>query len=239
MLRSATAEELAPLARLPESIAIIMDGNGRWAYERKLPVGAGHRAGSEALKKIVRYANDRGVRYLTVYSFSTENWARPEDEVSGLMDMFVELIDRELDELHAEQVVMSFIGRREELSDELAAQIDRAESVTRENDGMRFVVAMNYGGRREIVDAARRMAREIGPDATEEQFAELLYDPKLRDPEFVIRTSGEQRLSNFLLWQSAYAELYFSDRLWPDFTVEDFEVAIQSYATRQRRFGGR
>jgi undecaprenyl diphosphate synthase len=239
LLRPAAAEPAAPLSRLPASVAIIMDGNGRWARERRLPIGAGHRAGAEALKRIVRYASDRGLGYLTAYSFSTENWSRPEAEVAGLMDMFVELIDRELDELHAERVRMRFIGRRDELSEELQGQIARAEGVTGENTGMRFVIAMNYGGRREIVDAARRFVAECGPEGDEDDFARLMYDPELRDPELMIRTSGEHRLSNFLLWQSAYSELYFSDRLWPDFTTEDFEAALQSYAARERRFGGR
>jgi len=239
LLRPAAAEPTVPLAELPESVAIIMDGNGRWARERRLPIGAGHRAGAEALKKIVRYASDRGVRYLTVYSFSTENWARPDAEVVGLMDMFVELIHRELGMLHAENVRMRFIGRREELSDELQRQIARAEELTADNDGMRFVVAMNYGGRGEIVEAARRFVAEYGAEAGEEEFGRLMYDPELRDPELIIRTSGEHRLSNFLLWQSAYSELYFSDRLWPQFTTSDFEAALTSYASRERRFGGR
>jgi undecaprenyl diphosphate synthase len=239
LLRPVRGEELAPLGAVPESVAIIMDGNGRWARNRRLPVGAGHRAGAEALKRIVRYASDRGIRYLTVYSFSTENWSRPDDEVVGLMEMFVELIDRELDELHGEAVRMRFIGRREGLSEDLRRQIERAERVTGENTGMRFVVAMNYGGRAEILDAARRLHERYGPDATEEQFASLLYDPELRDPELLIRTSGELRLSNFLLWQSAYSELHFSERLWPEFRPEDLESALQGYARRERRFGGR
>jgi undecaprenyl diphosphate synthase len=239
LLRPAAGEQTLPLAEVPESVAIIMDGNGRWARERRLPIGAGHRAGAETLKKIVRYASDRKVGYLTVYSFSTENWSRPEAEVIGLMDMFVELIDGELDELHAEKVRMRFIGRRDQLSHELQRQIARSEQLTAGNDGMRFVVAMNYGGRNEIVDAARRFVAECGPDAGEDEFGRLMYDPELRDPELVIRTSGEHRLSNFLLWQSAYSELYFSERLWPQFTTDDFEEALRSYAGRERRFGGR
>ena len=239
LLAPAAAEPLAPLGRLPTSVAIIMDGNGRWARERRLPIGAGHRAGAEALKRVVRHASDLGIRHLTVYSFSTENWARPEEEVSGLMDMFVELIDRELDELNEERVRMRFIGRRDALSAELREQIDRSERRTADNGGMRFVVAMNYGGRAEILDAAKRFATECGPDAGEEEFGRLMYDPDLEDPELVIRTSGEQRLSNFLLWQSAYSELHFSDRLWPEFGIADFEDALMGYAGRERRFGGR
>lgn len=232
-------EPRAVLGRRPESVAIIMDGNGRWAEQRRLPIGAGHRAGAEALKRIVRHASDSGLGYLTVYSFSTENWSRPSGEVDDLMELFVKLIDRELDELHAERVRMRFIGRRDALSDALVARIERAERRTADNEGMRFVVAMNYGGRAEIVDAAREMARRFGPDGDERRFAELLYDPELRDPELVIRTSGERRLSNFLLWQSAYAELHFSDRLWPEFGPDDFDAALDDYAGRERRFGAR
>jgi undecaprenyl diphosphate synthase len=227
------------LTEVPSSVAIIMDGNGRWARERRLPVGAGHRAGARALKRVVRAASDAGIRDLTVFSFSTENWTRPEEEVEDLMGLFCELIDREVPELNAERVEMRFIGRRDELDPQLCARIAEAEETTAGNDGLRLFVAMNYGGRREILDAARRFAEECGPDAGEAEFAQLLYGPDLRDPELVIRTSGEQRLSNFLLWQSAYSELYFSPLLWPDFGPEELEAALAHYAQRQRRFGGR
>jgi undecaprenyl diphosphate synthase len=237
--RMSQAERPAGPTEVPSSIAIIMDGNGRWARERHLPVGAGHRAGARALKRVVRHASDSGVRDLTVFSFSTENWTRPEGEVGDLMGLFVELIERELPELHEERVQMRFIGRCDELSDALRAQIAEAEETTAANDGMRLFVAMNYGGRTEIVDAARRFAAECGPEAGEAEFARCLYGAEMRDPELVIRTSGEQRLSNFLLWQSAYAELYFSPRLWPDFGPEDLEEAIAEYGRRHRRFGGR
>jgi undecaprenyl diphosphate synthase len=237
--RMSQVERPAGPTEIPSSIAIIMDGNGRWARERHLPVGAGHRAGARALKRVVRHASDSGVRDLTVFSFSTENWTRPEGEVGDLMGLFVELIERELPELHEERVQMRFIGRCEELSDALRAKIAVAEETTAANEGMRLFVAMNYGGRTEIVDAARRFAIECGPDAGEAEFARCLYWPEMRDPELVIRTSGEQRLSNFLLWQSAYAELYFSPRLWPDFGPEDLEAAIAEYGRRHRRFGGR
>ncbi|MGD9694935.1 MAG: polyprenyl diphosphate synthase [Thermoleophilia bacterium] len=216
-----------------------MDGNGRWARERHLPVGAGHRAGARALKRVVRAAGDAGIRDLTVYSFSTENWSRPEEEVDELMGLFCELIDREVPELHEERVQIRFIGRCAELDDELRAKIADAEALTAGNDRLRLFIAMNYGGRQEILDAARRFAAECGPDGGEADFARLLYGPDLRDPELVIRTSGEQRLSNFLLWQSAYSELYFSPRLWPDFGVDDLEAALEDYARRHRRFGGR
>lgn len=236
--RAERREAVAALGRVPESVAIIMDGNGRWARERGLPVGAGHREGAQALKRVVRRARDIGIRDLTVYSFSTENWSRPRDEVEDLMHLFTELIERELPELMDEGVRIRFIGRRDALGDRLRARIDDAEARTAGNPGLRLFVAMNYGGRQEIVDAARRFAAQCGPDAGEEEFGRLMYDD-VRDPELVIRTSGEQRLSNFLLWQSAYSELHFSDRLWPDFSPEDLEAAVADYAGRQRRFGGR
>ena len=237
--RAPRLEPPAGLTEVPESIAIIMDGNGRWARERHLPVGAGHRAGAKALKKVVRAASDAGVKHLTVFSFSTENWTRPDSEVGDLMGLFCELIDREVPELNEENVQMRFIGRLEELDPDLRERIAAAEAETAANTGLRLFVAMNYGGRREIADAARRFAAECGPEAGEAEFAQYLYAPEMRDPELVIRTSGEQRLSNFLLWQSAYAELHFSDRLWPDFGPEDLEEAMVEYGRRHRRFGGR
>ncbi len=237
--RAPRLEPPAGLTEIPESIAIIMDGNGRWARDRHLPVGAGHRAGAKALKKVVRAASDAGVKHLTVFSFSTENWTRSDSEVGDLMGLFCELIDREVPELNEENVQMRFIGRLEELDPDLRERIAAAEAETATNTGLRLFVAMNYGGRREIADAARRFAAECGPDAGEAEFAQYLYAPEMRDPELVIRTSGEQRLSNFLLWQSAYAELHFSDRLWPDFGPEDLEEAMAEYGRRHRRFGGR
>jgi len=238
-LRHAPHAPEGVLRDVPVSVAIIMDGNARWARKRRLPVAAGHRAGARALKRVVRAASDAGVEDLTVFSFSTENWGRPADEVADLMGLFCELIDRETPELHAERVRMRFVGRTVELGEDLRARIAWAEGRTRENTGMTLYVAMNYGGRREIVDAARRFAAEAGPEEGEERFGSYLYDPELRDPELVIRTSGEQRLSNFLLWQAAYAELYFSDKLWPDFTPEDLQAALAHYAGCQRRFGAR
>ncbi len=237
--RQPRLEPPSGLTEVPESIAIIMDGNGRWARERHLPVGAGHRAGAKALKRVVRAASDAGVKDLTVFSFSTENWTRPEGEVSELMELFGELIDREVPELNEERVQLRFIGRLDALDPALRARIDAAMQTTAGNDGLRLFVAMNYGSRGEIVDAARRFAAECGPDAGEAEFAQYLYAPGMRDPELVIRTSGEQRLSNFLLWQCAYAELHFSPRLWPDFGPEDLEEAMAEYGRRHRRFGGR
>ena len=242
LLRLRAADELvdADVSRdVPVSVAIIMDGNARWAQRRRLPVAAGHRAGAQALKRVVRAANDAGVEDLTVFSFSTENWARPEAEVTDLLGLFSELIDRETSELDAENVRMRFIGRIDGLPEELRRRIAWSEGRTAGNTGLNLFVAMNYGGRSELVDAARRFAAEVGPGGDEDDFARCMYDNAMRDPELVIRTSGEQRLSNFLLWQTAYAELYFSDRLWPDFSAEDLDAALAHYAGCQRRFGAR
>lgn len=232
-------ETLAPLAGVPESVAIIMDGNGRWARRHRLPVAAGHRAGARALRRVVRAAGDMGVRDLTVFSFSTENWNRPADEVDDLMVLFSELIDREVPDLDAEGVSIRFIGRIAALDERLQRKIAEAEAMTARHERMRLFIAMNYGGRAEIVDAARRFAAEAGPDAPDEEFGRFMYAPDMRDPELIIRTSGEERLSNFLLWQSAYAELVFSERLWPDFGPDDLAEAFREYASRNRRFGAR
>lgn len=242
LLRLKAGPELAATGvsrDVPVSVAIIMDGNARWAQRRHLPVAAGHRAGAQALKRVVRAASDAGVEDLTVFSFSTENWSRPEDEVTDLLGLFIELIDRETTELDAENVRMRFIGRLDGLPAELQSRIAWSQERTESNTGLNLFVAMNYGGRGEIVDAARRFAAEVGPEGDEDDFGRFLYDTDLRDPELVIRTSGEQRLSNFLLWQAAYAELYFCDRLWPDFTPDDLDAALAHYAGCQRRFGAR
>ncbi|MEA2427298.1 MAG: undecaprenyl diphosphate synthase [Thermoleophilaceae bacterium] len=215
-------------------VAIIMDGNARWATERGLPVLEGHREGARALKRTVRNAVKLNVEELTVYAFSTENWTRPRWEVEGLMAMFAELIESETPELGEEGVRMRFIGRREGVSDRLRDRMEWAERETAGNDRMTLYVAFNYGGRAEIVDAARRFD---GGD--EEDFAKLLYAPEMNDPDILIRTSGEHRLSNYLLWQSAYSELVFSDVLWPDFDNDDLAAALDEYASRERRFGAR
>jgi undecaprenyl diphosphate synthase len=215
-------------------VAIITDGNGRWAKARGLPVLAGHQAGADAVKARLRDAVDLGVEELTVYSFSTENWSRSADEVSGLMAMFAERIDRETPELHEEGVRMRFVGRRGGLDAELVRRMDWAEWLTRENARITLFVAFNYGGRAEIVDAARTFT-----GGTEEDFRRHLYAPEMHDPDLLIRTSGELRISNYLLWQCAYSEFVFRDELWPDFTREAFEAALSEYAERRRRFGGR
>ena len=218
----------------PQYVAIITDGNGRWAAERGLPAIEGHRAGADIVKERLRDAAEFGIRELTVFSFSTENWQRPRAEVDGLMAMFAERIDRETPELDAEGVRMRFIGRRDGVSAELIERMDWAEGVTGDNERITLFVAFNYGGRAEIVDAARGFDGD-----TEEQLRARLYAPEMHDPDLLIRTSGEQRVSNFLLWQCAYSELVFRDELWPDFDRPAFEDSLASYGERQRRFGGR
>ena len=215
-------------------VAIIMDGNARWATERGKRVLEGHREGARALKRTVRNAVRLDVEELTVYAFSTENWTRPRWEVEGLMAMFAELIETETPELNEEGVRMRFVGRREGISNDLLEAMEWAERETAANERMILFVAFNYGGRAEIVDAARRFE---GGD--EEDFAKLLYAPEMNDPDLLIRTSGEHRLSNYLLWQSAYSELVFSDTLWPDFDHDDLAAALEEYASRERRFGAR
>ena len=218
----------------PRYVAIITDGNGRWAKSRGLPVLEGHRAGADVVKERLRDAARLGIEELTVYSFSTENWTRPADEVAGLMTMFGERIDRETPELDEEGVRMRFIGRRGGVPPELAERMDWAERVTGENTRITLFVAFNYGGRAEIVDAARSFS-----GGGEEEFRRHLYAPDMHDPDLLIRTSGEQRISNYLLWQCAYAEFVFREELWPDFSREAFEAALEEYAQRQRRFGAR
>jgi undecaprenyl diphosphate synthase len=215
-------------------VAIITDGNGRWAQRRGLPVVEGHQAGADTVKARLRDAVDLGLRELTVYSFSTENWGRPEAEVRALMAMFAERIDRETPELHDEGVRMRFIGRREGVERALVERMDWAEGLTAGNDRITLFVAFNYGGRAEIVDAARTFE-----GGGEDEFRRHLYAPDMHDPDLIIRTSGEQRVSNYLLWQGAYSEFVFRDELWPDFSREAFEASLEEYEVRRRRFGGR
>jgi undecaprenyl diphosphate synthase len=215
-------------------VAIIMDGNARWAAERDVPVLEGHRAGAQTLKQTVKDAVRLELAELCVYAFSTENWSRPHDEVDGLMAMFAELIESETPELDEEGVRMRFIGRREGLSADLLEKMIWAEEVTAHNERLRLFVAFNYGGRAEILDAAARFE-----GGGEEEFRACLYAPEMSEPDIVIRTSGERRLSNYLLWQSAYSELVFSDVLWPDFAIEDLQEALREFEARQRRFGAR
>jgi undecaprenyl diphosphate synthase len=215
-------------------VAIITDGNGRWARARGLPPIEGHSAGADVVKERLRDAVEFGIEELTVFSFSTENWSRPQEEVDGLMAMFAERIDRETPELHEEGVRMRFIGRREGLDRELVDRIAWAQDLTGDNDRITLFVAFNYGGRAELVDAARSFKGE-----TEEEFRRYLYAPEMHDPDLLIRTSGELRISNYLLWQCAYSEFVFRDELWPDFTREAFRACLDEFEARGRRFGAR
>jgi undecaprenyl diphosphate synthase len=216
-------------------VAIITDGNGRWAAQRGLPVVAGHEAGADTVKARLRDAVDLGIEELTVYSFSTENWSRSPAEVAALMEMFRRRIEGETPELHDEGVRMRFIGRRSEpVPPALVERMEWAEGLTRENRRITLFVAFNYGGRAEIVDAARTFT-----GASEADFRAHLYAPDMHDPDLIIRTSGEQRISNYLLWQGAYAEFIFRDEFWPDFTRQAFEQSLEEFAARRRRFGGR
>ena len=215
-------------------VAIITDGNGRWARAHGVPVNDGHSAGADTVKARLRDAAELGIEELTVYSFSTENWSRPIEEVQGLMEMFSRRIADETPELDREGVRMRFIGRREGVGEELREQMRWAEETTAANSRITLFVAFNYGGRAEILDAARRFN-----GSTEEEFRACLYAPEMHDPDLIIRTSGERRLSNYLLWQSAYSELVFRDELWPDFTREALEQSLAEFAARRRRFGGR
>jgi undecaprenyl diphosphate synthase len=226
------------LPGVARAVAIVMDGNGRWAKRRGLPVAAGHRAGTKALRRTVEAAIDLGVQSLAVYAFSTENWTRPPDEVDALMELFPETIDRELRDLADEGVRTRFIGRRDRASEELQRKMAELEAETADKTRFQLWIAFDYGGRAEIVEAARRAAA-AGVELDERTFASFLYAPEMPDPDLVIRTSGEQRISNFFLWQSAYAELVFVDTLWPDFGKDELRSALEEYASRRRRFGGR
>ncbi len=215
-------------------VAIITDGNGRWALQRGLPTVDGHRAGADTVKDRLRDAVELGIEELTVFSFSTENWSRPAAEVAGLMAMFGERIDAETPELDAEGVRMRFVGRREGVAAELVERMEWAEETTAGNERITLFVAFNYGGRAEIVDAARGFE-----GSSEEEFRRRLYAPEMHDPDLLIRTSGEQRISNYLLWQCAYSELVFRDELWPDFGREALEECLREFEARRRRFGAR
>ena len=226
--------------RAPHHVAVIMDGNGRWAQRRRLPRAAGHRAGVEALTPLLEAAGRAGVKALTLYAFSTENWARPENEVETLMTLFLETARDKVPELNAHGARLHFLGRREHLPTSVLEAMQEAEDLTAANSDLDVYVALNYGGRSEIVDAARRIAAEgLSPEEVDEtSFSRYLYAPEVPEVDLVIRTSGELRVSNFLLWQIAYAEFYVTDTLWPDFSPEEFLRAIESYASRSRRRGG-
>jgi undecaprenyl diphosphate synthase len=219
---------------IPGHVALIADGNARWAHQRGLPIAAGHDAAADTLRARILDAAELGVQELAVYVFSTENWSRPPGEVDELMGMFSRRIALETENLHRLGARVSFIGSRDGLSDELIEQMDRVQSVTCANETLKLFLAFNYGGRAEIVQAAARFR-----GSTEEEFRRCLHAPEMGDPEVIIRTGGDQRLSNYLLWQSAYSELVFRDELWPDFTRESFEESLLQFNDRRRRFGGR
>ena len=229
------------LPEVARAVAVIMDGNGRWARGRHLPVLAGHRQGTRALRRTVEAAIDLGVESLAVYAFSTENWARDDDEVAGLLDLLAETIRREFPDLARQGVRVRFVGRRDRCSAALRRMIEEIEADTATNDRLALWVCFDYGGRAEIVEAARALVRDGVPagEVDEEALADRLAAPEMPDPDLVIRTSGEQRISNFLLWQSAYAEYVFTDVLWPDFGRAELLAALEEYAGRRRRFGGR
>jgi undecaprenyl diphosphate synthase len=232
--------ELDP-TRIPTHVAIVMDGNGRWAQRRGLPRTDGHAAGEEALMDTIWGAHAAGIRWLTVYAFSTENWKRPVDEVRFLMNFNERLLLTRRDELHAKNIKMQFIGRRDwRVPKRILRRIDETLELTRNNTSMTVSMAFNYGGRAELVDAMRAIAAEgIKPDKiTEKTIKAHLYDPEMPDPELMVRTSGEYRMSNFLMWELAYSELVFTDVLWPDFRRSDLYAAIDEYQRRERRFGG-
>ncbi|MEQ9562230.1 MAG: isoprenyl transferase [Woeseiaceae bacterium] len=228
---------------IPQHVAVIMDGNGRWAKMRSLPRHAGHRSGVRAVRETVEHAARRGVEILTLFAFSSENWRRPQEEVGRLMSLFLEALQREVDELHRNKVRLRFIGARKQLSERLLAKIEAAENRTCDNDGLKLNIAVAYGGRWDIVEAARRIAHRIAAneilpsDIDESEFAAGLALAGMRDPDLLIRTGGEQRISNFLLWSLAYSELWFCDSLWPDFSAKDFDEALAYFAHRQRRYG--
>ncbi len=228
---------------LPRHVGIIMDGNGRWAKKRNLPRSAGHRAGAQTLKTITEFAGRLGIRYLTAYAFSTENWKRPKEEVDALMDLLLKYL-KDKDQLAGKDVVIKIIGDRSRLSDEINAEIDNIEEYTRNNPGMVLFLAINYGGRQEIAHSVKTICEkvkngEISPsDITEDSVSFYIYTSEIPDVDLIIRPSGELRLSNFLLWQSAYSEFWFSDICWPDFKTDDFVRAVLDYQNRNRRFGG-
>jgi undecaprenyl diphosphate synthase len=239
-----TGTDVSPEEHLPEAahaVAIIMDGSGRWAAEHGVSVADGHRAGSRALRPVVEAAIVLGIESLAVYAFSTENWTRPIDEVAALMEIFGETIERELEDLAAQGVRCRFVGRRDRAPDWLLTKMEQLEAATADKSTLQLWIAFDYGGRAELVDAVRRLLENgaAPEDVDEAAVAACLYEPEMPDPDLVIRTSGERRISNFLLWQSAYAEYVFTETFWPDFGPDELRTAIEEYASRRRRFGGR
>jgi undecaprenyl diphosphate synthase len=229
-----------PPEKIPKHVAIIMDGNGRWAISRGLPRVAGHKAGTENLRRIIRSTAEFGIKYLTIYAFSTENWGRPPEEVQGLMGILQDVIDRELGDLHAEGVQLRHIGRLERLDPKIQAKVLHAIDMTKDNQRLILNIAWNYGGRDEIVCAIQKIIKDnIAPDeVSAELVSKYLFTAGVPDPELVIRTSGELRISNFLIWQAAYSEWYVTPTFWPDFNREEYRHALEIFAQRDRRFGG-
>jgi len=228
-----------PLEKVPQHVAIIMDGNGRWALQRGLPRLAGHKAGTENLRRVIRSTVEFGVKYLTIYAFSTENWGRPPEEVKGLMYILEDVIDRELNELHKEGVQLRHIGRLERLASSLQEKVLDAIEVTKNNDRLILNIAFNYGGRDEIVQAIQRMMKDgvLPENVTDELVSQYLYTVGVPDPDLIIRTSGELRVSNFLIWQAAYSEWYITPTFWPDFDKEEYRRALETFSHRDRRYG--
>lgn len=234
-----TPTNIIPADKLPRHVAMIMDGNGRWAISRGLPRLAGHKAGTENLRRVIRSTVEFGVKYLTIYAFSTENWGRPLEEVRGLMSILEDVLQKELNELHKEGVQLRHIGRLERLPGRLQQQVLDAIELTRNNDRLVLNVAFNYGGRDEIVHAIQKIIRDGIPaeDVTDELVSQYLYTAGVPDPDLIIRTSGELRVSNFLIWQAAYSEWYVTPTYWPDFDKEEYRRALEAFAQRDRRFG--
>ena len=235
-LFESTVKTASMPATVPQHVAIVMDGNGRWAKKRFMPRLAGHREGLEALKRCVRACAQRGVKILTVFAFSSENWNRPADEVSGLMDLLFKAVTKEVPELHAQGIQLHFVGERSALSASMRHALSEAEHTTRDNQQLILNVCVNYGGRWDMVQAAAKLARQ-GQEITEESLQQALALSHVPDPDLLIRTGGETRISNFLLWQAAYSELYFSDKLWPEFDHAALMEAIADFNRRERRFG--
>lgn len=242
--KSREKKEIVLEGNMPKHIAIIMDGNGRWAKERNLPRTMGHRAGVETIRRIVKECNKLGIKYLTLYAFSTENWKRPKDEVNALMKLLLEYLKKEIEELHSNNVVVNHIGDLSKLPSACQDELIRAYDKTKNNSGVVLNLALNYGGRNEIIHAIKSILVQCKEgkmdinDISEESFNNYLYTAGMPDPDLIIRPSGEKRISNFLLWQSAYSEFWYSSINWPDFTVEDLHQAIKDYQDRDRRFGG-
>lgn len=224
--------------QIPQHIAIIMDGNGRWAKKRRLPRLAGHREGANAVKRTIEAAQQLGIKFLTLYAFSTENWSRPQQEIDGLMDLLAKTLDSYTRQARQQNYRLVISGSREKLSEELLKKIDTAVTVTAPNTGLTVNLALNYGGRQEIIHAVNTLLSEGKKEISMQDITAHLYQPGIPEPELIIRTSGEERISNFLLWQAAYSEFYFTPVLWPDFNAEELQKAIDTYLKRTRRFGG-